>query len=567
MPEKMTDKRTMESRLQRLNLLNEITRAIALRQDLESIFHIALKRIEENLPVDFCSIWMCDPPCEDMTVVSCGPASAVLAQHIQVEKGNVIPLAETALSRCMTGESTYVPMLGAGSDRLLEKFRTCGLRSLHAEPLHAAERVLGVMVCGRKEHNGFSSEDREFLQQLGKNLVLAFEQWKLIRELQHANMELKQTQRHMARQERLRALGQMASGIVHDINNALSPIVGYSDMLVEGDLVSEPKARTYLGHIQTAARDITLMIQRMRNFYRPRDDEEELEPLEIVTIIEQAIELARPRWKDLQQINGRYIRVHKAFQPDIPPVWGVESELREALVNVFFNAVDAMPEGGELRVGAVSTLFHVAVEVSDSGEGMDEQTRERCLEPFFTTKGEGGTGLGLAMVYGMVKRHRGDLEILSSPKEGTTVRLLFPRLVRQQRPRTEKTLCGPIPAASILCIDDDSEITRLMAEMLTEDGHRVETKASGKLGIERFLEAEENSPFDVIITDLGMPHMSGRDVLHLVKAQNPDKPVILMSGWSDTLHPDDQIVQRADHVLGKPPTLKTLREALGSVLL
>ena len=259
--------------------------------------------------------------------------------------------------------------------------------------------------------------------------------------------------------------------------------------------------------------------------------------------------------------------------PDLPLIMAAESEIREALTNLVFNAVDAMPEGGRLtlRTSVTGTeplvpgdpdLRTVHIEVIDTGRGMDEETRRRCLEPFFTTKGERGTGLGLAMVYGMVQRHSADIEIESAPGQGTTVRLSFavPTIIAGVvQPETAPT----VPARlRMLIVDDDPLVLKALRDSMEVSGHLVTTADGGQAGIDRFREALAAEPFAVVITDLGMPYVDGRQVAAAVKQRSPATPVIMLTGWGQRMADREEIPAHVDQVLSKPPKLRELNAAL-----
>jgi CheY-like chemotaxis protein len=257
----------------------------------------------------------------------------------------------------------------------------------------------------------------------------------------------------------------------------------------------------------------------------------------------------------------------------LPMVNGVEVEIREALTNLVLNAVDAMPGGGTLtvRTGMVSSgempvnsPGRVFLEVTDTGVGMDEETRRRCLEPFFTTKGERGTGLGLPMVYGIARRHGAELEIKSEPGKGTTIRLDFPALVGGPAGpgRTEPPLLAP-RRLRILAVDDDPILLKSLRDALEADGHIVVTATGGDQGIAAFMEALRNGPaFALVITDLGMPNVDGRKVASVIKESSRSTPVILLTGWGNRLMAAGDVPGHVDHVLSKPPKLHELRYAL-----
>ncbi|MES1196797.1 MAG: ATP-binding protein, partial [Steroidobacter sp.] len=279
-------------------------------------------------------------------------------------------------------------------------------------------KVFGVLLAARSVINGFTSGEAEFLRQLSEHVALAAHNAQIYGALQQAYEELRQSQQTILQQERLSALGQIASGVAHDINNAISPVALYTESLLQYEPGLSDRTRKYLGTIQRAIEDVAQTVSRMREFYRTREPRLDLVQIDLNDIAQQVIDLTQVRWRDVPQESGVVIEMKTGFTPSLPKVMGAEHEIRDALTNLIFNAVDAMPRGGILSVctKVISKKEHnvqdtfIWLEVSDTGVGMDEKTRKRCLEPFFTTKGERGTGLGLAMVYGMVKRHNAELQ-------------------------------------------------------------------------------------------------------------------------------------------------------------
>jgi CheY-like chemotaxis protein len=195
--------------------------------------------------------------------------------------------------------------------------------------------------------------------------------------------------------------------------------------------------------------------------------------------------------------------------------------------------------------------------------GMNEETRKRCLEPFFSTKGQRGTGLGLAMVYGVMLRHEGNVELQSAPGKGTTFRLIFPVREKLNASADEHEIAAPINALRILCIDDEPLLRELVKEMLQRDGHQVEVSDGGQSGLNQFRRARENGrPFDVVITDLGMPYMDGRQVAKIVKQESPKTPVVMLTGWGALMREEGSTPEQVDVVISKPPRSRELREVL-----
>jgi CheY-like chemotaxis protein/anti-sigma regulatory factor (Ser/Thr protein kinase) len=265
------------------------------------------------------------------------------------------------------------------------------------------------------------------------------------------------------------------------------------------------------------------------------------------------------------------IQLETELLPDLPTTAGIESEIREALINLIFNAVDSMPDGGKLslrtkvKTGAPNMPSQVQVEVVDTGAGMDDATRRRCLEPFFTTKGERGTGLGLAMVYGVTQRHNAEIEIESTVGKGTTMRLSFPeRKADADGLIALASATEAMPARSrILVIDDDPLVTKSLRDTLEADGHVVTITNGGQEGIDVFRKSVEGTEnFAVVITDLGMPYVDGRKVASAIKAASPSTPVIMLTGWGQRLVAEGDIPPHVDRVLNKPPKLRDLRAAL-----
>jgi CheY-like chemotaxis protein len=232
-----------------------------------------------------------------------------------------------------------------------------------------------------------------------------------------------------------------------------------------------------------------------------------------------------------------------------------------------------MPEGGTLtlrtRLLADAQRPAVAVEVIDSGTGMDEATRRRCLEPFFTTKGERGTGLGLAMVFGMVQRHGAEIEIDSAPGAGTTVRLVF-AVPTAVQPEAEPAAgeARSLAPLRLLLVDDDPILLQSLRDALETDGHSVVMAGGGEAGIAAFGAARADAePFAAVITDLGMPYVDGRRVAAAVKQASPETPVILLTGWGQRLVAESDIPPHVDRVLAKPPRLREVRAALALLCL
>lgn len=394
-------------------------------------------------------------------------------------------------------------------------------------------------------------------------------------QLRAAHEQLLKSQHALLQQERLRALIQMAAGLAHDINNAISPAALYVESLLASDGGMDTEALRKLRAVRASIEDVASTVARLREFYRPREPRKGWEPVDIKAVAREAAETTRPRWHDMPMETGMQIDLRLDLPDDLPPVLGAADELRAALINLIFNAVDAMPRGGTITVRAVleqqprgpdghDRVPRVMLEVADTGIGMDAATQRHCLEPFFTTKGERGTGLGLAMVYGVAQRHGALLHIDSEQGRGTTVTLSLLRAGSGAEWHPQEVPVLPVPPLRLLLVDDDPVLLRSLQEVLEGDGHVVVTAGDGQSAIESFA-PDGAAPFDAVITDLGMPNITGRQVARHVKRIAPATPVILLTGWGRRLIDDGSRQPDVDRVLSKPPRLAQLRAALAQL--
>lgn len=383
------------------------------------------------------------------------------------------------------------------------------------------------------------------------------------RQLAETLTELRATQRQVIQQERLSAIGQMASGIAHDFNNSLTPILGFSELLLNNEHVLQNpiQSRRFLEMLHTSAQDAANVVSRLREFYRPAEANTEFPAVQLTTIVQQAIALTEPKWKAQAQAAGVNINVKPVFDA-APVIAGEEAALREVLTNLIFNAVDAMPDGGSI-VLHVSTENHRAIlRITDTGTGMSEEVRQRCLEPFFSTKGERGTGLGLSMVYGIVQRHRGQLQIESAPGFGTTFVIQLPLADDAVAPVSVAAPMVTRTGLNILVVDDDEMVCEVVAEYLRGDGHNVVVAHNGEQAVDQVSQHR----LDVVFLDRAMPGLSGDQTAELIKKTHPHLPIILLTGFGALIEVSGSQPRAVDAVLGKPVTLGMLRQTIDKLL-
>ncbi|MHA2621352.1 MAG: hybrid sensor histidine kinase/response regulator [bacterium JZ-2024 1] len=445
-------------------------------------------------------------------------------------------------------------------------------------PISTGVQILGFCVVALSTASSLSAEDLEFFQYFTNHLALGIRNAEITKGLQDAYERLRVSQDAMTRQENLRVLGQMASAITHDINNLLTPIFAYLELSLSDPRLS-PETRNYLTVAQGAAENIARVVQNMREFYR--EPPLKVAPVNIATLVQHALHLTEPRWKSLPQSTGAVVNVRTAIDPDLPLVLGSEPDLARALVNVIINAVEAMPRGGGLSIRAfrspahpsISTLDQprdaICIEVRDEGVGMSQETLRRATEPFFTTKEETGSGLGLSIVRATMERHSGALEIESTPGKGTTVRLILPVSPPSSPPPETAPASQQIPVHErqrILVVDDDTAVLQGVSELLRKNGHTVFTAGSGAEALEimsDIVHAGQN--LDIVITDLGMPEMDGTTLASKVKSLSASTRVILLTGWGRSAESIPSLPQEISAVLQKPVRERELISAVASL--
>ena len=387
-------------------------------------------------------------------------------------------------------------------------------------------------------------------------------------QLERTINQLRLTQESVIAKERLHALGEMSSGIAHDFNNSLSPIVGLSDLLITYPklLADHDKALKFLQTINQAGRDAAKVVSRLRDFYRPADDVDEIEVFSLKQVVEQAIEFTQPRWGDQAMATETKYKIVTSLK-DVR-IAGQPSEIREMLVNLIFNALDAMPSGGELGItidGVSSQPEKIRLEVKDTGVGMTAEVRRRCLEPFFTTKGAHGTGLGLATSFGIAKRHHGEIEIESEPGHGTRVIVTLPAAADVSPSEKTSALHAHSTARPlrILVIDDEAVVRDVIAEYLRADGHHADLADGGASGLGWI----NSGAYDLIITDRAMPDMSGEHLALEAKRIAPQTPILMLTGFGEFMNAAGERPAGVDAVASKPITIRALREVVGRLTL
>jgi len=379
-------------------------------------------------------------------------------------------------------------------------------------------------------------------------------------ELEETLTELRTVQQQVIQQERLRALGAMAAGVAHDFNNSLMIIRGYSEMFTREPEHAEDweQMRAAFQTINAAAGTAADTVNRLREFYRPyRKGDDDRHPVDLNTLVGEAVQLTRPKWETQPQARGLSIQVQTQLG-EVPCVSAAVSEIREVITNLIFNAVDAMPQGGQIIVSTGIDEEYAFLTVEDSGTGMTEDTRRHCLEPFYSTKGDEGTGLGLAIVYGIIRRHAGLIRINTELNSGTQISILLPITACGEQSESEIPFTAPSHPLTVLVVDDQPEIRNVLSSYLKFDSHTVVTAENGCDALEKFRARK----FDLVITDRAMPKMNGDQLATAIKEISPGEPIILLTAFADR----GRDIRDVDCLLSKPASLHAIRQAIGKVL-
>ena len=543
-----------QTRQIRVAALLDVNRRLSQLQPLDTLLGAIAAACGQLLAADSVGFRLLDGV-ELVTTASWGDADLEFADRLKLGECVAGRVAVTAQSILVPDIATHPGLIPAHRAALSQG----GFRALLAVPVKAGEHVLGVLSIRTRRQQGFSGEDLALVETFAAQAAIALENARLYHEAQRAYEELATTQAHLIRGETLRAIGELAAGAAHHLNNLFAVVVGRLQLALMTS--PSPEIRRHLDPAMRAAHDGAAVVKRLASFSRGRTTST-LVPVDLNQLVADAIEFTRPRWQN--ELEARGLRVEVRFEPSpIPSIAVDPASIREVLVNLILNAVDAMPHGGRIGILTRVTGNRVVAVVSDTGVGMAPEIQRRALEPFFTTKGVKSTGLGLSLSYGSIQRHGGDLVIDSTDGEGTTVTFTLPVAPVGAASTAIPTTVAPVPARSIVLIDDDQEVCHVIAEMLEEDGHRVIEAASGAEGLARLA---ETPGVDLVLTDLGMPDMTGWDVARAIKAMHPALLVGLVTGWGaePQARPEERVA--VDFILSKPVTQVALRATMGKLI-
>jgi signal transduction histidine kinase len=456
----------------------------------------------------------------------------------------------------------WIPILVLSTDadhELRRKAFAAGVSEFLAKPFDFSELVVRIRnsLLMRTYQEQLRNQNRILEYRVAartKSLAERTEQ------LERTLAELKSSQQQIIQHERLRAFGAMAGGVAHDFNNVLMCVIGYTELLLNDPalLANTEKTRKFLRSMNTAGLDASSIVARLRNFYRPLEEGDVFTPTDLNSLVAEIIPLTQPKWKTQALAEGRTIEVELDLQP-VPQVACNPAEIREVVVNLVFNAADAMPKGGKITLCTRCEGAVVSIGIRDTGTGMSEEVRQRCMEPFFSTKGEKGTGLGLAMVFGIVKRHEGIVEIESEVGHGT---VFWIRLSRDLEARgfVESDAVESVEPLHILVVDDEPVARDILSLYLAAEGHSVEMAINGYGALDKFRKEQ----FDLVITDQAMPGLTGLQLAEAIKKE-ANTPILMLTGYG--IDPLEAGVRKVvDTIVNKPISQRELRSAIARTI-
>jgi signal transduction histidine kinase len=446
-----------------------------------------------------------------------------------------------------------------------DPLRVAGLRSCLVVPVRLGHQTVGALYLADPEPREFTADQIGAAQVLASLLALGMENHRLHGEARVTLEAVLSAQEQHIQSEKARAVGAMAGGIANEFNNLLAIVLGKTQLMLAR--APEGPLREGLGAVEEAAWRAADIVRRLQGLAATTMDDSTT-TVDLTAIVEDAVVLTRPVWKD--EAEARSVQIDLVTDLDrVPPVEGQKGALREAMMNLILNAVDAMPRGGRLGVTTRRVDTGIELQVSDTGEGMPEDVRRRIFDPFFTTRAPQRTGLGLSVVHGVMDRHRGSVRVRSEPGGGTTVTLWLPaapghamdnRVAGGETPGMPEP--APAPAASVLVLEDEEEIRSMLVDALAEAGYRVESATGGLTGLAHF----QGGSFDVVLTDLSLPECSGLDVARSVKNIRADTPVVLITGWGHLLDPLRLRESGVDLMLVKPFRLERVISVVADAL-
>ncbi len=366
--------------------------------------------------------------------------------------------------------------------------------------------------------------------------------------------------------DKLNALGLQSSGVAHEFNNILGIILGYLDIIKVEIKDTNEKVLDGLKIIEKAARDGAEIVDKIQQFSRiKRDNEKSEELIDLIVVINEAMEFTMPRWKTEAQSKGiEYEIVKNNFMASKYRTRCNSTELREVIINVINNSIDAMPGGGKIEFKVKTVGSNVVISISDNGEGINKDIKDRIFDPFFTTRGVKRSGLGLSLSFSIMTRYGGEIAVDSCDSKGTTIDLKMPLVDSKIAKCDDKEVVGAVQAANILVIEDEEVILDMMKLLLESRGHNVSVSSDASIGMKMY----EDNMYDIVLCDLAMPKLNGWMVAKFIKEYDAVRkktktPVVMITGYELDTENIDYKKEGVDFILNKPISFEKLHKIIG----
>ena len=539
--------------------------------NMSELMHQTVNLTAKTLDVDYCKVLEILPGGKELLLRAGVGWNKDLVENVKVSADNNSQAGYTLSSNSPVIVKNFHTETRFNTPKLLKDH---GVVSGASVIIHDKEKPYGVLGVHTTKLRDFTKDDINFLQSIANIITFALKRKRLEDDLKVLNKSLeirvvdrtdqlsqkneelifeiserKRMEKTLLQSEKLKALGVMSSGVAHEFNNILAIIMGYAQLMRQG-YGDHKKLGKGIGVIIEAAKDGAEIVRRMQEFTNQQKDTTKFALVDMVDMIKQAIDYTMPKWKHMAQAKGLDYQIDQANLKKIPAVNGNPSELKEVLVNIINNALDAMPEGGTLAFSTWKKNRTVYVRISDTGEGMYEDVLMKIFDPFFSTKLPTGSGLGLSAAYGIMIRHGGTIKVESEVGNGSTFILSFPMAEEHsgQSISSESPFYLTENSLSILIVDDEEYVCEFLSEFFTEEGHTVQKTCSGKEAIHLL----NHTSFDLLLCDLVMPDVTGREVIKTLETLDRKPKVGIITGWNYTADDADKEDLKVDFIVKKP---------------
>jgi len=539
---------TLGKRYQELKALFEVSTLVNSEVEPSKILHLISKQAMNCLDADSSSLMVLDQKAKKLR---CMAAYGYKNEHLQDAE------VEVGKGVCGWVFERNQPLLLDPDNfcqyeflNLVEKEDT--IFSALCVPLKVKGKTKGVLnVNSFRADKKFAQEDLKLLAIFAESASVSIEKAELYQEYEKQAKDLKKTltelictQNQLIDSQKMRALGDLARGMAHDFNNVLAIAAGRAELSL--NQTQDEKIRKSLTQILQAVSEGQKTVRRLQEFYRTRSESGWVE-IDLNNLIQEVVEVTRHKWQDEAQARGIKIEVETRLG-EAKPVSGNLSEVLEAFTNLMLNAMEAMPQGGKIILTAKTEGDSVIVSVEDTGIGMNQEVKARIFDPFFTTKTTRNAGLGLSLVYGVISRHKGEIEVESKEGFGTTFRIKLPTSKEPKKEMLKETKQAlSLDPANVLVIDDNKEVRDIIAEILTAKKHNVTQAEDGVKALKLF---DEKNRFDLVFVNLSLPELSGWEVIQRVKEKEPEIKVALLTGWGAQIDFQEAKEKGADFLLG-----------------